>query len=562
MIATSSTTVAEAVTSVAPLPAYDGDPLDDRAATIWSWRFVWLGLAVRVLRYLTVFPLWQDEQLVALNISFRDYAGLLKPLDLHQVAPLGFLLGTKWLTQTFGFNEYTLRGLALVCGCGGLLLFRSLAAQLLRRTALVSAVAVFALAYFPIRHSAEVKPYACDLFCAVLLLRLAVWWRQNPTKLAPPLALIAATIATLPFSFPAIFVVGGISIAMLPSVLRRREARYFATYVVFNLAALAVFGGLLRLAVNEHFEAATTDDFMYSYWDGSFPPPLAQSLKELWAWPWWFINVHAGEGMAYPIGSKKFGSVVSTILALVGVFVMLRRGRTWLSTVTATTLGLGLIAAALGRYPYGHGERLQQYWAPFICCLMGAGIAAGIACSPLAIVRRRGATAMIAIFILLGLVWGAETQLRPYKHRYDREHQGFSRWFWRLGSNGAPQLCLTGDFGRPLFQIDRQKSYLVYRDLSRRVPTTQRERLAAVPSGVPIEAIAFTLEGEPLHSAPLNGWKAAMEKEYRLVDERQYTVMIDDKPGKRAIYHVWRWEPLSPQSRPESAASFEPYPIY
>ncbi len=79
---------------------------------------------------------------------------------------------------------------------------------------------------------------------------------------------------------------------------------------------------------------------------------------------------------------------------------------------------------------------------------------------------------------------------------------------------------------------------------------------------MPIEAIAFTLEGEPLHSAPLNGWNAAMEKEYRLVDERQHTVMIDDKPGKRAIYHVWRWEPLSPQSRPESAASFEPYPIY
>lgn len=541
----------------APLPVPSGDVLDDRTAVRWSWYFVVLGVAVRVVRYLACFPLWQDEQLVVLNIALRDYAGLLRPLDLHQVAPVGYLLAVKWLTETFGFNEHSLRAVALACGCGGLILFRSLAAQLLRGTALVAAVAVLAVAYFPVRHACEAKPYACDLFFAVLLLLPALTWFRNPTKLGPPLLLSLATAVALAFSYPAVFVAGGISLALLPTVLRRRDVRLFAMYAVYNLVTLAVFGGLLRLAVREQFNAATESDFMYRYWVGAFPP----SWREIWRWPWWLLEVHTGEGLAYPVGSKRFGSLASALLAVVGLVAMWRHGRTWLPRITATTLSLAVATAALGRYPYGHGERLQQYWAPLVCCLIGVGLGAILNWGRSEPMRRRATYGTLAALAILGVVLAVNSQLRPYKNRGDLEHQAFSRWFWQYASPDVPLLCVTDDLGRPLTQVERQKSYLVYERVYREAPATQRERLAAIPSGKPIECVAFELEMFPRNEAAVAEYMQAMQRQYRLVDERTYAITIDDRPLKKCAYRVWRWEPLSADSRPEAAANFEPYRV-
>jgi hypothetical protein len=547
---------ADCRSTAAPLAPPVGDVFDDGTAARWSWYFVVLGLVVRAVRYLMCFPLWQDEQLVSLNIALRDYAGLVRPLDLHQVAPVGYLISVKWLTETFGFNEYSLRAVALIGGCGGLILFRQLAAQLLRGTALVAAVAVVAVAYFPIRHTCEVKPYACDFFFAVLLLLPALAWFRNPTRLGPPVALGLVTIVALTFSFPAVFVAGGISLSMLPTVLRRREPRVFVAYAIYNLATLATFGGLLRLAVSDQFAAATQTDFMYEYWVGAFPP----SWREFWRWPWWLVEVHTGEGLAYPVGSKRFGSIVSALLAVVGVAVMIRQRRTWLPGVTACVFSVAIVAAALGRYPYGHGERLQQYFAPFVCGLIGAGLGSVLTLSGRETVRRRATYGSFLLLLIMGLAWGVISQVWPYKNRGDRDHQAFSRWFWHDSASPTPTLCVTSDFGRPLTAVDRQKSFLVYQQINRRGGATARERLAAVPSGAELDCVAFELEMFPRSDQAVTEWLRAMQTQYRLIDERVYPITIDDRPPKKCAYRVWHWEPLSPESRPESAARFEPYP--
>ena len=38
----------------------------------------------------------------------------------------------------------------------------------------------FAVSFYPIRHGAEIKPYACDLLAALVLLALAVEWMRSP----------------------------------------------------------------------------------------------------------------------------------------------------------------------------------------------------------------------------------------------------------------------------------------------------------------------------------------------------------------------------------------------
>ncbi len=86
------------------------------------------------------------------------------------MAPTLFLWGQLTVVKLLGFSEYTLRLVPLVCSIASLFLFRRLAGLLLRGTALLAAFGIFAVAYPPIRYTAEAKPYGCDLFLALLML--------------------------------------------------------------------------------------------------------------------------------------------------------------------------------------------------------------------------------------------------------------------------------------------------------------------------------------------------------------------------------------------------------
>jgi hypothetical protein len=54
-----------------------------------------LGIAVRVRDWLYGRCLWVDEAMLALNLMQRDFAGLLAPLDQHQMAPPGYVWAVK-----------------------------------------------------------------------------------------------------------------------------------------------------------------------------------------------------------------------------------------------------------------------------------------------------------------------------------------------------------------------------------------------------------------------------------------------------------------------------------
>jgi len=73
------------------------------------WGFIVFGILVRLRQYLFDRSLWLDESFLALNIIHRSAAGLLKPLDYNQAAPLGFLLLQKAAARYLGSGELVLR---------------------------------------------------------------------------------------------------------------------------------------------------------------------------------------------------------------------------------------------------------------------------------------------------------------------------------------------------------------------------------------------------------------------------------------------------------------------
>ncbi len=160
---------------------------------------------------------------LALSLPRRGYLDLLSPLEYGQICPILFLWAELTAVKLFGFSEMSLRLCPLICGVASVFLFRRVAGRLLEGPALLLAVAIFAVSIHPLRHSAEAKPYATDLLVALGLLALAIEWYRSPERTARLWMLAGFTPIALAASYPAVFVAGGIGMALAPSVWRMRR---------------------------------------------------------------------------------------------------------------------------------------------------------------------------------------------------------------------------------------------------------------------------------------------------------------------------------------------------
>ena len=101
-----------------------------------TWGLVGLGVLVRLVRYLVVYPIWHDEAFLAVNFLDRGYLDLLRPLDYMQVSPILFLWIELTVVRWLGFCEWSLRLFPAICGLAGVFLFRHVAARLVHGMAL------------------------------------------------------------------------------------------------------------------------------------------------------------------------------------------------------------------------------------------------------------------------------------------------------------------------------------------------------------------------------------------------------------------------------------------
>lgn len=443
------------------------------------WGFVLLGTIIRLVGYGLCFPLWIDECMLAEHFLDRDFDGLLSPLGNNQLAPVGFLWIELAAVKLFGFSEYSLRLFPLVCGIGSLFVFRHLASRLLAGVPLVLAVACLAVAKAPIGLSANAKPYASDLLVAVTLMATAVEWLRRPDRTRWLWILAAAVPFALLFSFPAVFVVGAISMGLFASIYRRHDRNAWQPYLAFNALLVLVFAGIFA-----HCAGSKTDPtrmYMEDYWtqrDGF--PPLQEPIR-LAAW---FIDTHVGDKIfCIPYGAENGGGLVSLVCCVVAGVVIFRRGQRPVLMISMAMFGLTFLAAAMHWYPYAGHVRLVQYLMPAISLAMGLGTATVL--DRMRHPRLRHATTwgwMLGLGLFACGVCGRDI-VRPYHFADDDYHRTFARNFWRSEPD-IVTVCSIADLGHDLGPEGwdyhyrcNQQIYSPAHHAGRRLPAEEVKRL-------------------------------------------------------------------------------------
>ncbi|WP_165071002.1 hypothetical protein [Paludisphaera rhizosphaerae] len=521
-----------------PGPEEDHAPigiLSPRAVLI---ALVALGMVARLVRYAQGIPFWSDECFLAVNFIDRGYLDLMKPLENGQVCPLLFLWIERTAVLALGYSEWSLRLFPLACGLASVVLFERVARRILTGPALLAAVGIFAVSVHPIRHAAEVKPYASDLLAALALLAPATAWlidRDGPRRLWLLLFVLPFALA---ISNPALFVAAGILLGLAVPVWKTGRA---AERLALASCAAVSIGSFLVLHVGFGGEqSAAAIEGLKRYWAAGFPP-----LDRPSALPGWLLSALTGSVFAYPGGGARGASFATSLACLVGAIAMIRRGRPALVVALLAPIGLNLIAAALRRYPFGPEARLAQYAAPAICLLAGAGLGAMFE----AIRRPRLRTTLVRVgvvaLILCVLLPQAASWQRPYRMVHDREARDFARAFWPEVGRDAVVACTYLDFGlgRSGLWQGKRAWYLCNQAICSPQRREGRPRFEDVSGARPLRCVAFDEDPE---NPEMIAWLARMQSIYGLRAVRSIPVAGTFGDDPRTIVETWRVYEFAP----------------
>jgi hypothetical protein len=332
--------------------------------SILAWALIFLGTASRLRIYLGDQSLWRDEAKLALNIIQRSFAGLLRPLDNYQAAPLGFLMIEKCAVLLFGSSELVLRFWPMLASILVLPLFYYLCRRVLDPHAAIVALAILALAADNSFHVAEVKQYSTDVLVTVGLLLLAVKSLNDDRaarSIRTVLPLAVAGAVAIWFSHPAIFVLSGVGAALLFSWFTHKPRRGAGGIVLLALVWLGSF--LANYFVS--LRGLTRTDYLQNFWSmaGAYAPVPTSPSAIFWY-----------KRKFYSLFFDPFsmeGEGLAVLVFLLGVMAIYRLRKSMLALLLVPILA-ALAASGLHKYPFD--SRLILFIIPLTTILVAAGL--------------------------------------------------------------------------------------------------------------------------------------------------------------------------------------------
>lgn len=408
-----------------------------RNLIILTGFFISAGILLRLFHFFYNRSLWMDEVYLASSLVKMNYAELVyKTLDYQQKAPIGFLWTVKTFVNLLGTNEMVLRLFPLICGITALFVFVPVARFFLRPFGVVIAIGILSLAPPLIFHSVEIKQYQTELLATLLAFYIYIRYHQQILWL-PLLVWGGWGAIILWFSYAAVFILGGIGIALSCISIYRKNWHLFFRQLVPFLCWLVSFVINYFLFTHKHAESK-----WIVYWFDfyhSFMPLLPVKSADLRWYPSALYHL-----IDYPLGlTWKFytGNVIAVkfllkmpwvpIAALFyGLWCFAKERKDYL--VLLVPFLLVFIASGLKLYPL-----TERFWV-FISPLLILFIAKGIQDMSL-ILSKYKMKLLLPVLLLAGPVYSSlvflihPDQLIIHKRSFQREALTFIDQRFRPG---------------------------------------------------------------------------------------------------------------------------------
>jgi len=322
-----------------------------------------IGVVLRAIELSHGRPLWLDEAMLSLNIASKSFGQLAGPLDYDQSAPLLYLWLERLTVSVTGVSEGSLRALPFVAGVllvpGTWLVMRRIGGE----TAAALATVLVALSVTLISFSAEAKQYGVDPLATLISLWFATRVMSSPSEDRRWFELGVAGVAALLLSQPAVFVLGGVVLALAIDA-RGRDSNSLRRLVAVAAVWACVFATLYVTL----YRTTAQSPYMRHFWEGTFLDPLAPDFLgrlELFS--------IAAFGAPVLTGAALGSGAVVAVVWLLGVAELWRR-----SPAMATLLGAPLVlaagACAIGSYAVM--DRLFLFAAPLTLTVLAVVVAA------------------------------------------------------------------------------------------------------------------------------------------------------------------------------------------
>jgi uncharacterized membrane protein len=197
------------------------------------WIIVFVGITLRLVRYLHNPSLWFDESVYAVDIINRLFSQFIQPAtDWSSKPPYGFMIFEKLAVEAFGNSEYSLRLFPLLCGVVSVPLFCMVARHFISSRAVPVALGLFAILDPLIYQASNLKPYSGDLAFALIIFIAVIHIQTKRVDVMRSLLLGGLGAVIVWFSHPSIFVLAGVGVSMTLFYLRRKDRRTFGKLLI------------------------------------------------------------------------------------------------------------------------------------------------------------------------------------------------------------------------------------------------------------------------------------------------------------------------------------------
>ncbi len=322
-----------------------------------------IGAGTYLYAYVYGRSLYLDEANLGLVLETVSFSDLFLPLPFEQYAPPLFLAVAKGALSITGHHEWGLRLIPLLAALGSLAGMAFLLSKL--NWSWGARCFVFGwMAFSPhlIRYASECKQYSWDVLIIILLISLALRFREHP----PARWLWVGTgllFVLMPWaSMPAVFLLGIWGGLEILENLRTRNVQKLIGWASVSFLSLLSFLVYYNLVIGSNLGSSLLLDYHEPYfmpWRLDQPGNLTRAfsiLNDLWA---------------LSFGHTAISLFLGLGLAILGFLTLMGRNR-FLAYLLSGPIGLAVLASMTGQFTLI--PRVNLFMAPLFLLLAGAGM--------------------------------------------------------------------------------------------------------------------------------------------------------------------------------------------